>query len=152
MAAATKKDVDELRAKIVSLEQDIEILMTMKRNMANIFSLGDDNDDDKRQEYKKGEFKTIDVILRNIAKGNLVSAHHLANIEKLSNETVYSNASWFRSNLVTEFGKLYFKVNKTPCHWELSFNEVKGYIKELSEFKEKFEIQAFVSKLKSAAK
>lgn len=146
--AATKKDVDELRAKIVSLEQDIECLMTMKRNMANIFSAGDVDDDDKRQEYKKGEFKTIDVILRTIGKGNIISAHQYANIEKLSNETVYSNANWFRSNLVTEFGKLYFKVNKTPCPWELSFNEVCGYIKAMSEFKEKFEIQTFISKLK----
>ena len=143
------KEIDDLRSRILSLEQDNEMLMDLARNISKLFSVTNSPDDDKL-EYKKSESKTLNVIIRNIGKGALITPNHYAAIEKFSDASVYSDADWFRKQLITAFENFYFHVNKTKS-WEFKFDEVKGYLADISKMDDKAEFTVYVKNLKPKA-
>lgn len=151
MAKGTKpdsvqKELEDLRSRIISLEQDNEMLMDLARNIAKMFAVHNSPDDDKL-EYKKSESKTLNVIVRNISKGALITPNHFAAIEKFSDLAIYSDADWFRKQLISAFENFYFNVNKVKA-WELKFDEVRAYLSDVSRMEDKAEFHVYVKNLK----
>jgi hypothetical protein len=140
------KELEELRTRVLSLEQDNELLMDLAKNISKLFAVHNSPDDDKL-EYKKSESKTLNVIVRNINKGALITPNHYAAIEKFSDLSVYSDADWFRKQLISAFENFYFNVNKVKA-WELKFDEVKGYLADVSRMDDKAEFHVYVKNLK----
>ncbi len=150
MAAKTsvQGELDDLRSRILALEQDNEMLMDLAKNISRIFSLTNSSaDDDKLIAYKKGESKAINTILKNVSKCTPITANHYATIEKLSDTSVYTDADWFRKQLISSFETCYFMINKMQP-WEFKFDEVKGYLKDISQKPDKLEFTMYVRNLK----
>jgi hypothetical protein len=142
-----QRELEELRARVAALEQDNESLMDMRRNMAKFFALDGDYDD-KLEEYKKGEFKALDVIIRHVDRGNPITSAQYNNIEKFSNIAIYSGANWLRTQLISAFGKLYYRVNKVQPQ-ELKFDEVKSHLSDISKITDKLDVQVYIRNLKT---
>lgn len=145
------KELEELRARVTVLEQDNDMLMEMRRNMAKIFITDNNDDDDKRQEYKKGEFRSVDAIIRTVDKGNLISPQQFQNIDKFSNMLVYTSATWFRNQLIVAFSNAYHRINKEHPG-ELTFDQVKAYLEDISKITEKVDVTLYIRSLKSKEK
>jgi hypothetical protein len=141
------RELDDLRSRITSLEQDNEMLMDLARNISKLFSVNNSLSDDDKMEYKKSESKTLNVIVRNIGKGALITSSHYGAIEKYSDLSVYADADWFRKQIISAFENFYFHVNKTKA-WEFKFDEVKAYLQEISKLEDKAEFHVYVKNLK----
>ena len=142
-----QKEIEELRARIAALEQDNDSLMEMRRNMAKFFAMDNDVEDDKRQEYKKGEFRSVDAIIRAVERGNVITPQQFQNIDKFSNMLVYSSATWFRNEIISAFSKSYFRINKDHP-WDFKFDEIKAYLEDISKMTEKIDVTIYIKNLK----
>jgi subtilisin family serine protease len=145
-----QRELDDLRSRITSLEQDNEMLMDLARNISKIFAANNAPADDDKMAYKKGVSKTLNIIIRNVGKGALITAAHYSALEKYSDLATYADADWFRKQLIVAFENIYFHVNKENV-WELSFDEVKGYLQDISKFEDKAEFHVYVKNLKGRA-
>lgn len=142
-----QKEIEELRARVVTLEQDNETLMDLARNISKLFAVHNSPPDDDKLEYKKSESKSLNVIVKNISKGALITPNQFSAIEKFSDISIYSDADWFRKQLISAFENFYFNVNKVKA-WELKFDEVKAYLFDVSKMEDKAEFVVYVKKLK----
>lgn len=142
-----QRELEELRSRITSLEQDNEMLMDLARNISKLFAVNSTFTDDDKMEYKKSESKTLNIIIRNVSKGALITAAHVAAIEKYSDVGLYADADWFRKQLIVAFENMYYNVNKEKA-WEFNFEEVKEHLHTVSKMDDKAEFHVYVKNLK----
>jgi len=74
----------------------------------------------------------LNAVISSIGKGMITPQQYMV-IEKFSDMQVFAEAEWFRDQIVSAFNKLYFNINEKSCGRNLSFDEVKKYLKEISE-------------------
>jgi hypothetical protein len=146
-AEGIQKELEELRSRITSLEQDNEMLMDLVKNISKVFAGNNAQADDDKMEYKKGVSKTLNIIIRNVGKGALITAAQYSAIEKYSDLSTYADAEWFRKQLIVAFENFYFHVNKEAA-WEFKFQDVKDYLQDVSKFDDKAEFHVYVKNLK----
>lgn len=148
MAAPTKKDYDDLRARMTSLEQDNELLMSMLTNVSKVFATIMKPQNDVLEPFPLGDSKKLDAVVRRIEKSDPINATQLALLEKYTNTTVYAEAEFLRERLATAFGTAYFRIHKGEATKSFTYDEIKAYIQKISEMDDKIDVQSFVKGLK----
>jgi hypothetical protein len=145
---ASKEEVDELRGKVAVLEQEVADIKTVMFKMGKFLDFVIFFD---KMEYKKGELKSLNTIISHVGKRNLISENHYISIERYSDTSIYVEVQWFRDHIVSAFSKLYFNINKgNSFPTDLSFDDVKEYIKNISKMTSKTDICIYVRTLAAA--
>jgi hypothetical protein len=146
--AATKKEIDEMRSRISSLEQDNETLMEIFTNISKVFASMSKPQNDVLAPFPLGDSKKIDATVRKIEKMEPINAAQLALLVKYTDNTVFAEADFLRERIATAFGSAYFRIHKAEVARAFSFDEIKDYIQQISTMEDKIDVQSFVKGLK----
>lgn len=146
--AASKKEMDELRSRISSLEQDNETLMEFVTNMSKVFANISKPQNDVLAPFPLGDSKKIDKTVRKIDKMEPINATQVALLDKYTNNTVYAEADFLRERIATAFASAYFRIHKNEAARSFMFSDIYEHVKNFSTMDDKIDIQSFVKGLK----
>ena len=150
MAASnvSRREFEELRNKVSSLEQDNEMLMAVVTNMSKVFASVMKPQNDVLDPFPLGDSKKIDATVRKIEKSDPINAVQFTLIEKYTNTSIYAEADFLRERIATAFATAYFRIHKAAIKRSFTFDETKPHIQRISEMEDKIDVQAFIKALK----
>lgn len=149
--APTKKDFDDMRARLTSVEQDNELLMDLLTNISKVFSSFMKPQNDILAPFPLGDSKKLNAIVRRIEKCDPINSAQFALIEKYADVSVYAEAELLRERITTAFCTAYFRIHKGVIARTFAYDDVKPLVQRISEMEDKIDIQSFIKGLNISA-
>jgi hypothetical protein len=138
-----RKDIQDLLARVATLEIERDDFKSLAEKMMTLFP----SDKDSLREYKKGEIKTINSIIKSVGNCNIITTQNYDQIEMFSDTSIYTDAAWFRNQLIAAFEKLYFNTHCSSYPSVLTFDKVKSYLHTISQITEREKILCYITAL-----
>ena len=142
---AMQKNINELFERVAALERERDVFKSLSEKLSTILAI---DKDCGTCEYKNGELRTINAIIRKVSGGDIITPQIFYNIEKFSDTKIYAEATWFHNQLIAAFNKIYFNIHISSHPASLTFDEVKNYIQDISKMESKALIICYIDKLK----